>query len=33
VDALHAMLALAEGRIDETAFAAWLRPQLKAQRS
>jgi len=33
VDALHAMLALAEGRIDETTFAAWLRPQLKAQRS
>jgi hypothetical protein len=29
VDALQAMLALAEGRIDETAFAAWMRPQLK----
>ena len=23
------MLALAEGRIDETGFAAWMRPQLK----
>ncbi len=29
VDALQAMLSLAEGRIDETAFAAWMRPQLK----
>jgi len=29
VDALQAMLALAEGRIDETTFAAWRRPQLK----
>ncbi len=28
-DALQAMLALAEGRIDETAFATWMRPQLK----
>lgn len=33
VDALQAMLALAEGRIDEKAFAAWMRPQLKPQRS
>ena len=31
VDALQAMLALAEGLIDETAFAAWMRPQLKPQ--
>ena len=31
--AYEAMLALAEGRIDETAFAAWLRPQLKPHRS
>lgn len=28
-DALQAMLALAEGRIDEAAFAGWMRPQLK----
>jgi death-on-curing protein len=27
------MLALAEGRIDEAAFAAWMRPQLKPHRS
>jgi death on curing protein len=27
--AYEAMLALAEGRIDESASAAWLRPQLK----
>jgi death on curing protein len=30
--AYEAMLALAEGRIDEQAFAAWMRPQLKPQR-
>lgn len=30
--AYEAMLALAAGRIDESAFAAWMRPQLKAQR-
>ena len=29
IDALQAMLALAEGRIDESAFAGWMRPQLK----
>lgn len=28
----EAMLALAEGRIEESAFAAWMRPQLKAQK-
>ena len=28
-DALQAMLALAEGRIDEVAFAAWMRTQIK----
>ena len=33
IDALQAMLALAEGRIDESAFAAWLRPQLKPHRT
>ena len=27
------MLALAEGRIDETAFAAWIRPQLKPHKT
>ncbi|HKX08071.1 MAG TPA: type II toxin-antitoxin system death-on-curing family toxin [Stellaceae bacterium] len=27
------MLALAEGRIDETTFAAWMRPQLKPHKS
>lgn len=27
------MLALAEGRIDETAFAAWMRPQLKPHKT
>jgi death-on-curing protein len=32
VDALQAMLSLAEGRIDESAFAAWMRPQIKPQR-
>ena len=32
-DALQAMLALAEGRIDETAFAAWMRPQLKPHKT
>lgn len=32
VDALHAMLALAEGSIDEKEFAAWLRPFLKPSR-
>ena len=31
--AYEAMLGLAEGRIDEKAFAAWMRPQLKPQRS
>ncbi len=31
--AYDAMLALAEGRIDEAAFAAWMRPQLKAHQS
>jgi len=31
--AYEAMLGLAEGRIDETAFAAWMRPRLKSQRS
>ena len=29
VEALHAMLALAEGRIEEKAFAAWLRERLR----
>jgi len=33
IDALQAMLALAEGRIEETAFAAWMRPQVKPQQS
>ena len=33
VDALQAMLALAEGRIDESAFAAWMRPQLKPHKA
>ena len=33
IDALQAMLALAEGRIDENAFAAWVRPQLIPHRS
>jgi death-on-curing protein len=32
VEALHAMLALAEGRIDEKEFAAWLRARLKPQK-
>jgi len=32
-DAYEAMLGLAEGRIDEKAFAAWMRPQLKPHRS
>ena len=32
VDALQAMLSLAEGRIDESAFAPWMRPQIKPQR-
>ena len=31
--AYEAMLGLAEGRIDENAFAAWMRPQLKLQQS
>jgi death on curing protein len=31
--AYEAMLALAEGRIDESAFAGWMRPQLKPHRS
>jgi death-on-curing protein len=31
--AYEAMLGLAEGRIDEKALAAWMRPQLKPQRS
>jgi death-on-curing protein len=31
--AYEAMLSLAEGRIDEGAFAAWMRPQLKAHKS
>ncbi len=31
--AYEAMLALAEGRIDESAFAGWMRPQLKPQKS
>ena len=29
--AYEAMLGLAEGRIDEKAFATWMRPQLKPQ--
>ena len=29
----EAMLTLAEGRIDESAFAAWMRPQLKPRKS
>ncbi len=32
-DAYEAILALAEGRIDESAFAAWMRPQLKPKRT
>ena len=31
--AYETMLALAEGRIDEGAFAGWMRPQLKPHRS
>ena len=31
--AYEAMLALAEGRIDESAFAAWMRPQLKPHKA
>jgi len=31
--AYEAMLSLAEGRIDERVFAAWMRPQLKAHKS
>jgi death-on-curing protein len=30
--AYEVMLSLAEGRIDESAFAAWMRPQIKPQR-
>ena len=33
VSAYAVMLALAEGRTDETAFAAWMRPQLKPHKS
>ena len=33
VEALHAMLALAEGLIEEAQFAAWLRPQLKPMKA
>jgi death on curing protein len=29
VGSYETMLALAEGRIDEAAFAAWMRPHLK----
>ena len=31
--AYETMLALAEGRVDEGAFAAWMRPQLKPHKS
>jgi len=31
--AYEAMLALAEGRIEESAFAAWMRPRTRADRS
>ena len=31
--AYEAMLGLAEGRTDETAFAAWMRPELKPHKS
>jgi len=31
--AYEAMLTLAEGRIDESAFAAWMRPQLKPHKA
>ncbi|HXA71184.1 MAG TPA: type II toxin-antitoxin system death-on-curing family toxin [Stellaceae bacterium] len=30
--AYEVMLSLAEGRIDESAFGAWMRPQIKPQR-
>jgi death on curing protein len=30
--AYEVMLSLAEGRIDESAFAAWMRPHIKPQR-
>ncbi|MGE5201340.1 MAG: type II toxin-antitoxin system death-on-curing family toxin [Acidobacteriota bacterium] len=33
VEALQAMLALAEGRIEEKEFAAWLRARLKPLKS
>ncbi len=31
--AYEAVFALAEGRIDESAFAGWMRPQLKPHKS